>query len=246
MRKINKQLWFSFFLEIFFIVITAWLFFDFSLISILLFFYLPFALKKRWQENNRQKKWELNLAFKDAMVCLENNLAVGYSPESSLKETVKELEQLYGKETELCLELRQMVKKIELGDTMEQVFLDFGRRSAVEDIRQFAEIFSVVKRTGGNIGEVLRQAGSVLQDRIELKRDLHIVVAAKKMEFQVMCIVPYGILLYLKLCASSMTESLYHTSFGIFFMGMLFIVYVALKMFGERIVDGEIKKVVGN
>ena len=246
MWKINKQLLFSFLLEIFFIVTTAWLFFDFSVISILLFFYLPFALKKRWQENNRQKKWELNLAFKDAIICLENSLAVGYSPESSLKETAKELEQLYGKEAELCLEFRQMIKQIDLGNTMEKVFLDFGRRSNIEDIRQLAEIFSVVKRTGGNLGEVLRQISGVLQDKIELKRDLHIVIAAKKMEFQVMCFVPYGILFYLKLCASSMIESLYHTSFGVFFMSTVFIVYIALKFFGERIVDGEIRKVVGN
>ena len=246
MWNIMKQWCIPFLLELGFIVVTAWLFFDFSFISFVLLVYLPIALKKRWEERQRKKKWELNLAFKDAIACLENNLAVGYSPENSLKETVKELEQLYGAEHELCIAFRQMIIQMELGSNMEQVFLEFGRQSGVEDIRQLAEIFSIVKRTGGNLGQVLRQTGSVLQDRIELKRELHTVVAAKKLEFQVMCFVPYGILLYLKVCASSMSESLYHTAFGITFMCIVLLVYFGMKVLGEKIIQGEIQKVVGN
>lgn len=246
MWKKIKQMLIPFLSEVFFVLVTAWLFFDFSLVSLVLLGYLPFALKKQWEERKRQKKWELNLAFKDAIICLENSLAVGYSPESSLKEVIKELEQLYGTEAELCLEFRQMIKQIELGSNMEQVFLAFGKQSGVEDIRQLAEIFSVVKRTGGNLGQVLRQTGSVLQDRIELKRELHTVIASKKLEFQVMCFVPYGILLYLKLCAPSMSESLYHTGFGVFFMWIALFIYFGMKAFGEKIIQGEIQKVAGN
>ncbi len=55
--------------------------------------------------------------------------------------TPSELEQmasyiLYGKDAEICLEFRQMIQQIELGNSMEQVFLEFGKRSDVEDIRQ--------------------------------------------------------------------------------------------------------------
>ena len=84
MWNIMKQWCIPFLLELGFIVVTAWLFFDFSFISFVLLVYLPIALKKRWEERQRKKKWELNLAFKDAIACLEDNLAVGYSPENSL------------------------------------------------------------------------------------------------------------------------------------------------------------------
>ena len=225
-----------------FLLITAWLFFDFSFISFGLVFYLPFGLKKQWEEKKKQKKWEINLAFKDAIVCLENSLAVGYSPENSLKETVKELEQLYGVEHELCFSFRQMIRQIELGSNMEQVFLEFGKQSGIDDIRQLAEIFAIVKRTGGNLGQVLRQTGSLLQDKIDLKRELHTAIAAKKLEFQVMCFVPYGILFYLKLCASSMSETLYHTAFGIIFMCIVLFVYFGMRSFGEKIIQGEIRE----
>lgn len=224
------------------LVLTAWLFFDFALISVLLVLYLPLALYGKGKERKRKEKWELNLAFKDALVCLENNLAVGYSAESSIRETVKNLEQLYEKEHEICREFRRMVKQMDLGKGVEDAFSEFGDRSGVEDIRQLADIFSVVKRTGGNLSVVLRQTGSVLQDKIELKRELHTAIAAKQMEFRVMCVVPYGILLYLKLFAPAMSSALYHNGFGILFMWGVWFAYLALKWLGEFIIRGELGK----
>lgn len=200
---------------------------------------------QRKKELLRRKKWELNLAFKDALVCLENSLAVGYSPESSVRESVRSLEQLHGRDHEICREFRVMVKQMDLGTGMEEVFLDFGKRSDVEDIKQLADIFAVVKRTGGNLAQVLRQTGSVLQDKIELKRELRTTIAAKQMEFQIMCAVPYGILLYLKLCAPAMSSALYHNTFGILFMWGVLGAYFGLKLLGEHIIRGEVGKLEG-
>lgn len=227
------------------VLLTAWLFFDFAPVSALLLIYIPVALFLRKKEEQRRNRWELNLAFKDALVCLENNLAVGYSPESSVRESVKNLEQLYGREHAICFEFRNMVKQMDLGCGMEEVFQEFGKRSKVTDIKQLADIFAIVKRTGGNLSLVLRQTGSVLQDKIELKRELHTVIAAKRMEFQVMCGVPYGILLYLKLCAPAMSRTLYHNTFGILFMCGVLAVYWGLRSLGERIIRGETGKLEG-
>lgn len=242
MKKSRKQILWTVLWTVSTLILTAWLFFDFAWISVLLVFYLPVVIYQKRKEWKRKKKWELNLAFKDALVCLENNLAVGYSPESSIRESVKNLEQLYDREHQICVEFRRMVKQMDLGKGVEETFLEFGKRSGVEDIRQLADIFSVVKRTGGNLSMVLRQTGSVLQDKIELKRELHTAIAAKRMEFQVMCAVPYGILLYLKLFAPAMSSSLYHNGFGVLFMWGVWLVYLALKWLGEFIIRGELGK----
>lgn len=227
------------------VVLTAWLFFDFAMVSVVLLIYVPMALVQQKKEVIRRQKWELNLAFKDALVCMENALAVGYSPENSIRESVKSLEQLYGKEHSICREFRRMVKQMELGCGMEDAFLEFGKRSDVADIKQLADIFSVVKRTGGNLSQVFRQTGSVLQEKIELKRELHTAIAAKQMEFKIMCVVPYGILAYLKLCAPMLCVSLYHNLFGIIFMWSMLAAYIGLKVLGEHIIRSEIGKAEG-
>lgn len=228
-----------------FVVLTAWLFFDFALVSLVLLLYVPVALVQRKKEIVRRRKWELNLAFKDALVCMENALAVGYSPENSIRESVKSLEQLYGREHSICREFGRMAKQMELGRGMEDVFFEFGKRSDVADIKQLADIFAVVKRTGGNLSQVLRQTGSVLQEKIELKRELYTVIAAKQMEFKIMCVVPYGILGYLKLCAPTLCAALYHNLFGIVFMWSMLAAYVGLKVLGEHIIRKEIGKAEG-
>lgn len=227
------------------VLLTSWLFFDFALVSILLLLYVPVSLRRQKKEACRKKKWELNLAFKDALVCLENNLAVGYSPESSVREAAKNLEQLYSREHAICREFRRMAKQMDLGVNVEEVFLEFGRRSDVADVKQLADIFAIVKRTGGNLSQVLRQTGSVLQEKIELKRELHTVIASKRMEFQIMCVVPYGILFYLKLCAPAMSKGLYHNSFGILFMWGVLAAYFGLKLLGEHLIHGEVGKLEG-
>ena len=227
------------------VLLTAWLFFDYSVACLGVFLYLPVGVWLAWKEEGRKEKWKLNLAFKDALTCLENSLAVGYSPENCLRETVKDLEQLYDKEDTICCWFRRMLKQVEMGQSMEQAFLEFGTESGVEDIRQLAEVFSIVKRTGGNLGSVLRQTSGVLQGKIELKRELHTTIASKKTEFRIMCVVPYGILLYLKLCAPSMSDVLYHNVPGMLFMWGVLLLYLLLKFWGEHIVQGEIGKLEG-
>lgn len=245
MRKLVKQMMLPLLFTLGVLLLTAWLFFDFAAVSWLLLCYVPVDLYCKWKEQKRQGKWELNLAFKDALVCLENSLAVGYSPESSVREAIKNLDQMYGPEHEICREFRRMVKQMDLGTSVEDAFLDFGKRTEVDDIKQLADIFAVVKRIGGNLSQVLRQTGSVLQEKIELKRELRTTIAAKRMEFQVMCVVPYGILLYLKLCAPAMSSALYHNMFGMLFMWGVLALYMALKLLGEHIIRGEVGRLEG-
>lgn len=245
MKKQIKQAVLSLLAAMGSVVLTSWLFFDFEPVSLLLLFYLPVAVFLRWKEFRRQRKWELNLAFKDALICMESSLAVGYSPESSVQEAVKHLEQLHGCDHEICLEFRRMVKQMELGTSMEEAFLEFGRRSEVEDIRQLADIFSIVKRTGGNLGQVFRQTGGVLQEKIELKRDLYTTMASRRMEFRMMLLMPHAILMYLKLCAPAMSEGLYHNAFGIVFLWCVLIAWFALKLWGEHVIRAETLKLEG-
>lgn len=245
MKKRRKQKIWSVTTVISYVILTSWLFFDFSPASAFLISYVPFALKRQNRELERQNKWRLNLSFKDALICMENSLAVGYSPESSVKESLKSLEQLYGKDHEICREFRKMIKQMDLGAGMEEVFLEFGKRSDIGDIKQMADIFAIVKRTGGNLSQVLRQTGNVLQDKIDLKRELHTVIAAKKTEFHMMCAVPYGILLYLKFCAPALSSSLYHNTFGILFMSAAWGAILGLKLLGEHMICGEIGRPEG-
>lgn len=220
-------------------ILTMWAFFDFSVVSFGVLLAAPLDILRERKRLEKESRWNLTLAFKDSLLYFRNALTAGYSPENGMRETLKGLEQMYHRGHDICKEYRRMITGMELGSSMEKVWLAFGERSASEDIRQFAEILSVVKRTGGDLSLILRQSGDILQDKIELKRELRAAVAAKESEFRIMCVLPYAILFYLKLFAPSMSELLYHNTFGIVFMWGVFLCYQGFRYLGEKIIQRE-------
>lgn len=222
-------------------IISAWLFFDFSPISLFMPGYVIFEVMRRWKKEKQEEKWELTIAFRDLLMYLQNSLLAGYSPENGMREAVRGLEHLYGEQHLIVAESRLIVSRMENGYSMERALEEFGQSSGVDEIRQFAEVFTVAKRTGGEIGRIIRQTGGVLQDKLELKRELHTAVAAKEMEFRIMSLVPHGILLYLRICAPSMCSPLYHNTFGVSFMGILFLLWILLTLWGNHMIHKEIR-----
>ena len=47
---------------------------------------------------------------------------------------------------------------------MEELFLDFGKRSGVEDIENFAAVFYTAKRTGGDMTQMIQKVAWMLGD----------------------------------------------------------------------------------
>lgn len=220
--------------------LVMWSFFDFSVWSLGVVLLIPFEIRKERKKREKEKVWQLNLAFKDALLYLRNALSAGYAPESSMKAALKGLEQLYTPDHSLCIQFRKMISKMEMGNSMEEVWVAFGEKSGSEEIRQFAETLSVVKRTGGEVGTVIRMTGDIIQEKVELKRELYTALASKETEFRIMSMIPQGMLLYLQLFAPSMSEGLYHNAFGIGFMWCVFLAYTGIRLVGERMLQREI------
>ena len=223
------------------VLITAWLFYDFEPVSILL---LPFNLLyiiNIWKRGREARIREMDIRFRDALSFFRNALDAGYSPEHSLQEAAKGLEGLYGKNAAITKEFDRMAGKISTGATMEEAFLEMAERTGVQRIRDFSDMFRILKRTGGNLNKVIKSTITNLTDSINLKRDLNVVIAAKKGEFNIMSCVPYGILMYLKVMAPEMSAPLYHSTFGILFMTGMLICCGGCYLMGRKVIERTLK-----
>ena len=118
---------------------------------------------------------------------------------------------------------------------MEELFIDLGKRSGVEDIENFAAVFYAAKRTGGDMTKVIQKVARMLGDKIEVKREIDTLLAAKKYEFQIMSMVPYGIIAYMSLSFSDFMEELYGNVTGIGVMTLCLGIYVGAYYLGVRI-----------
>ncbi len=189
--------------------------------------------KKQRSRLTEKRKWQLNLEFRDGINSLSAAISAGYSAEHAFIEAIKDLKRMYPDGAMIIEEFTYLVNQIQMNITVEKALYDFGERSGVEDIISFAEVFTTAKRTGGDIVQIIKSTGSIISDRLEVKREIITLIAAKKFEATIMKIVPVGILCYLTVSSPGFLEPLYHNLFGIFVMTILLGIY----LFTYRIID---------
>ena len=98
------------------------------------------------------------------------------------------------KGSDILDEFRYIESQLRLSVPVEELFLDLGKRSGVEDIENFAAVFYTAKRTGGDMTQVIQKVARMLSDKIEVKKEIEATLAAKKSEQMVMSIMPAGII----------------------------------------------------
>ena len=202
--------------------------------------YCIYFVRKQEQKKRDEKKWRLNLQFADAVKSLSAALEAGYSVENGLSEAYRDLELSYKEDDPIMVELRSIIGDIRNSVSAEEAFSGFAQRSEIEDIKGFADVFATAKRTGGNIIAIIRSTTDMIRTRIDLKREVKAATAAAKYEADIMKLVPFGVLLYLRIFSPDMISSLYGNVKGMLFMTALLIIYVALSEVMDRMVKIEL------
>ena len=111
---------------------------------------------------------------------------------------------------------------------VEQVLEEFAERVPSEDVKSFVTVFVTAKKSCGDMIGIIR-------DKIEVKREIDTLLAAKKYEFQIMSMVPYGIIAYMSLSFSDFMEELYGNVTGIGVMTLCLGIYVGAYYLGVRL-----------
>ena len=196
----------------------------------------------RWKKKQliQERKRKLNYQFRDALNSMSVAVQAGYSVENAVSACVKDLEQLYGKHEDILEEFRYIETQQKVSVPVEDLFLDFGNRCKVEDIENFAAVLYTVKRSGGDMENVLQKVARMLGDKIDVKKEIEATLAAKKWEQMIMSLMPAGIILYLRLASPGYLDVLYGNPFGICAMTVCLGIYGTAYWMGKRIVEIEV------
>ncbi len=203
---------------------------------------LCFPLFLKWQRKSavRKRKWELTLGFREAVVIVAGNLQAGNSVENAFRRTYGDLKSLYGENADITKEFLVIGRGLENNLILEKLLLDFGSRSEVEDIKDFADIFAVAKRTGGNLKEIIADTIEIISDKIEMKRSLRILISEKQFEQKIMSVIPFFILIYIGMTSPGYFDSLYHSASGIGIMTACLAAYIVAIVWGMKITAIEV------
>lgn len=197
-------------------------------------------LSERKKTLQKKRAKEMKQQFLDGIQMLSASLQAGYSVENSLSEALKELRKIYKADDFIVREFTLMEAQIGMNRNMEELFLDFGRRSAIDDIQSFAEVFLTAKRSGGDLLAIIRNTIFCIRQKQETMLEIETCLAGKAMEQNIMSIIPMAILAYINLSSPEFIASMYGNLLGIVVMTICFGVYLLAYFWGQKIIRIEV------
>lgn len=223
-----------------FAAVAAWLFYDSIVMWVLLLPFAIYSLKDKKRQLCHKRKRRLELEFREVILSVSSNLQAGYSVENAFREAYNDIVLLYGKECVMAVELRLMCRRLENNEPLEIVLANLAHRSGVQDIHDFADIFQIAKRGGGDMRGIITNTADIISGKQEVRREINTVVSEKKFEQQIMRYIPFFIIFYISLTTKGYFENLYHNILGWTIMSVSLVVYVCACRLSDKILDIEI------
>ena len=225
---------------VFISMFVGYLFFGRILFAV---FVLPvgfFLWKRDKQVFISARKKILGIEFKDMITSLSGNLNAGCSLESAFYKTYQDLCNSGIGYQYIVDELKIIIHGLECNTRVEELINDLAVRSGVKDIKDFAKLISTTKIYGGNMVNVIRQTVSNLSEKYMVEEEIETVISAKKLEGKIMLLMPFLIVLYMKLTNKGYMNVIYESTLGNAVMIVSLIIVLAAGMVIDKTVKIEV------
>ncbi len=193
-----------------------------------------FMVYDRVKKKNTKKRLVYLEQFKECILSVASAVKAGYAVENAFAESILDLEVLYGKGCGMAEEIRMVCRGVRNNTPLEETLADMGRRSGLQEVEEFAEVFSIAKRNSGNITQTMELYSRMIADKLELMAELETLLAAKRLEQRVMNVMPFLIVGYLGLTNPGYFDMMYHNLSGIGIMSACLGLYLAAYILSEK------------
>lgn len=220
------------------IFLISFIFYRSLVVSMLLMPAALFYPRLKRAELIRLQKKELNIQFKDMLYSLSSSLSAGKSIEMSFREVLRDIAVLYqDNEAFIVKEVEHIIRRLEMNGTVEAALSDFAVRSHVDDIRSFSEVFSICKRSGGNMVEVIKNSTGIINDKIEIYQEIETILSQRKFEQKMLNIIPVAMVLLLTLSSPDYMKPVFTTLMGRIAMSGAILLFAAAWFISKKITD---------
>ncbi len=191
-----------------------------------------------WRDKRCKK---LKLIFieelKDYLQALATALRTGYAMENAMKEARNDLKKQYNSNTKIMRDTKKIEHFLSVNTPVDMIWHTWATDSEIEELNQFVVVFMTSKKLGGDSVSIINQTISQLCKKIKIKKEIQVLLAAKKLEFQVMSVIPLGILVYMSVGFGSFMDTLYTGVLGRSVMTISLGIYIIAYWWGSKIID---------
>lgn len=187
--------------------------------------------------NKRRKS--LSVQFRDMLESLNTSLGAGKNVPDSFVAVREDMALQYDSDAFIHNELNVIISGIQNNQDIEDVLMDFGKRSGIKDIEMFANVFRISYRRGGNMKDIIRTTHSILKDKMEISEEIETVITSNKNELNVMMIMPVLLIAMIKNMSPEFGSNFASPS-GIVSTTIAIAMFIGAYVYGKKVVDVKI------
>lgn len=218
------------------LILILYVFYE-SFVPIPLIFPVWVIYMRDWfRDMTLKKEQEFRAQFLDSIQEMSAVLKAGHSVENAIREVSRELRLMYGNDARIIREYEMMAHQLDMKMSAGEVLAGMAERTGQEDVEDFVHVFSAAKKSGGDSIQIIRNAVKIISGKIETEREIQTIIAAEKLEFEIMCAVPFAIILYMKVTFGDFLRVLYGNAAGMIIMTVCLCIYIAAYSIGRRMI----------
>lgn len=222
------------------VAVISYFFYRSFLSAVLLSPVMILYIKEKRKSLCRRRKMELSIQFKDALQSIDGSFQAGYSIENAFSEAYRDMVEYHGAESVIAKELFAIKAGIRNNRSVEELVEDLGDRSGVEDICDFAGILRIGKQSGGNLHTLFENSITVIEEKLTVRQEIQTIISSKRLEANIMCIIPFFIILYVDITSKGYFDALYTTTAGKILMSLCLVVYLFAFRLSRKIMEIEV------
>jgi tight adherence protein B len=196
--------------------------------------YIYFPMRTKQLLEKRKK--DLTLQFRSLLEALAVSLSSGMNMAESMVSAYNDLKVEYSENAYIVAEVKEMIDGMENNIAIEDMMASLGERSEIEDIKNFASVFEICYRAGGNMKDIVRRTNSIISEKIEIAEEIETALTSNKSQFSAMMVIPVVLVLMLRLMSSSFAAS-FATVPGIIAITISIGIFIGAYKLGQNIMD---------
>lgn len=183
-----------------------------------------------------KRRSKLKHQFRDMLDSLTVAVGAGENISNAFVTAKNELSMQYDGNAYILKELEVIITDMNNAINVEDILMDFGNRSGIDDIKSFASVFAVSYRKGGNMKDIIRNTHNILSDKMEIGEDIETLVTSNKMEQNIMIVMPVMLIGMIKFASPDFAAN-FVSSTGLASTTIALVLFVAAYFIGKKVLS---------
>lgn len=179
---------------------------------------------------------KLRSQFCDFASALTNALGGGMNVQDAINASYRDLLSQYSPDELIVTEVAEIINGMQNNIAIEDMIADFGARSGIPDIENFAVVFATCFRTGGNIKSIVRRTTEVISEKLIIASEIETTITSNKMQMSIMNVLPILIVFMMRTLSTEFADS-FASIIGVVVLTISIALFIAAYKWGQKIMD---------